>query len=284
MERPRLLHARPESPSRGPPLSRPPARSPIRPRRSGGYRASAPTRRRPSRPSASGNARPSWTATSSASSRAFSRSGSTRRGREGSPGSGNAPKRSSTPRPPATSTRRSWSSGRRSARRAPLAAARARSGAVAARSGRGVPSGTRDPRREGRRRLSASWAASRSGRAGWSSSRTSISSGGTSFRPCFRSRREYRLPRFSERNGGRPPAATSDPSFRSDGFAIPFSTGGTSSTSSPSKKESVLPRVHRPPTPRRELRLIRPADLTGHAHGGFLLKVLPLLRASPAAR
>jgi A/G-specific adenine glycosylase len=50
-------------------------------------------------------------------------------------------------------------------------------------------------------------------------------------------------------------------------------------------EESAPGRTDRRPrksSPR--LRLLRPAELSGHAHGGFLLKVLRLRRPSPAAR
>jgi A/G-specific adenine glycosylase len=43
-------------------------------------------------------------------------------------------------------------------------------------------------------------------------------------------------------------------------------------------------RGRRPPKPGRGLRLLRPAELSGHAHGGFLLKVLSLRPPSPGGR
>ena len=49
--------------------------------------------------------------------------------------------------------------------------------------------------------------------------------------------------------------------------------------------EAEAPSRHRrPPGMSRGLRLLRPAELSGHAHGGFLLKVLRLPLPSPGGR
>ena len=296
VERPRLLRARPEPPPRGegrrgrgrvPAHARRLARAPG---------TSARTRPRPSRRSPRRARNPSSTETSCASCAGSTASLSTRRRPRRRRGCARSRGPSSRRGIPASTTRPSWSSAPSSARPARRAAAPARSARSAA------------PRRAERRRRSrerrgapargrsiSSARSSRGGRGREKEKRffwwkTGRSCRGTSSCPCFACPPGNALKVFLEGGGSGSRAARPE---RSSGWrrsAIPCSNGATSSPSSPSKKIFFF--FPRSPSPRRQPDKrgaaadlsLRPADLSRHAHGGLLLKVLAAWRAHVAPR